>query len=200
MVTWIEEGKFYGKSWATCDTRHEWMLGVTPDVVSKSRSLGLPLSKKEIWDQVTAYESQLVIELTAYDTSGWTRKYHKTNTPNSMVATITHFDMHGKVLEGAQQHIISNHYPTYISLNGKGKYRVTLKSKEAGEGCIIPKGKKTIYFTINQETETEPVYQGGDTTPSESSESPIAAPIFVLVATGVMLMISSFFKKKHKMN
>ncbi len=198
MVTWIEEGKFYGNSPWLCATRHEWRLGVMPDVVSKSRSQGLPLPKKEMWDQVVAYKSQLIIELTAYDTSGWRRKYNRTNTTNSMVATITHFDMHGKVLESPQQYIISNQYPTNISINGKGKYRVVLKSKEAGEGCSIPKGKKTIYFTINKETETEPVYQPQATTPTEIETPPISAPIVVLAATGVMLMISSFFKKKPK--
>ena len=72
MVTWIEEGKFYGKSPWACDTRHDWRLGVTPDLVSKDKVKGLPLSKKEMWEQVVAYESQLVIELEAYDTSGWT--------------------------------------------------------------------------------------------------------------------------------
>jgi len=199
MVTWIEEGKFYGKSWVTCDTRHDWRLGVTPDIVSKDNVKGLPLSKKEMWDQVVAYENQLVIELEAYDTSGWTTtKLRKSGVKNSIVANITHFNMHGKVLESPQQYIISNQYPTNISLNGEGKYRVILEPLEAGEGCVIPKGKKTIYFTITQQTETEPVYQGGDTTPSESSESPIAAPIFVLVAAGVMLIISSFFKNKPK--
>ena len=204
MVTWIEEGEFYGHPKKagpveiTCGTRHEWKLGVSPDVVSKSRSLGLPLPKKEIWDQVKAYESQLMIELKAYDTSGFGQNYQFTSVSNSMVATITHFDSNGKVLEGAQQHTISNQYPTQISLNGKGKYRVVLKSKEAGEGCIIPKGKKTIYFTISKETETEPVYQPQATTPTEIETPPISAPIVVLVATGVMLMISSFFKKKPK--
>ena len=199
MVTWIEEGKFYGKSWATCDTRHDWRVGVTPDIVSKDKAKGLPLSKKEMWDQVIAYENQLVIELEAYDTSGWTTtKLRKSGVKNSIVANITHFNMHGKVLESPQQYIISNQYPTNISLNGEGKYRVILEPLEAGEGCVIPKGKKTIYFTITQQTETEPVYQGGDITPSESSESPIAAPLIVLVATGGMLIISSFFKKKPK--
>ena len=199
MVTWIEEGEFYGKSPWTCDTRHDWRLGVTPDIVSKDKVKGLPLSKKEMWDQVVAYENQLVIELEAYDTSGWTTTtFRKTGVKNSIVASITHFNMHGKVLESPQQYIISNQYPTNISINGKGKYRIVLEPLEAGEACVIPKGKKTIYFTINKETETEPVYQPQSTTPTEIETPPISAPIVVLAATGVMLMISSFFKKKPK--
>jgi len=199
MVTWIEEGKFYGKSHWACDTRHDWRVGVTPNIVSKDKAKGLPLSKKEMWDQVVAYENQLVIELEAYDTSGWTTtKLRKTSVKNSIVASITHFDMHGKVLESPQEYIISNQYPTNISINGEGKYRVVLKSLEAGEACVIPKGKKTIYFTIIKQTETEPVYQPQATTPAEIETPPISAPIVVLAATGVMLMISSFFKKKPK--
>jgi hypothetical protein len=198
MVTWIEEGKFYGKSPWTCDTRHDWRVGVTPDIVSKDKAKGLPLPKKEMWDQVVAYESQLVIELEAYDTSGWTTKFQKTSVTNSMVANITHFNMHGKVLESPQQYIISNQYPTNISLNGKGKYRVVLEPLEAGEGCVIPKGKKTIYFTITQEIETEPVYQPQSTTPTEIETQEVSAPLFIIGATGIMLVISSFFKKKPK--
>ena len=199
MVTWIEEGEFYGKSPWTCDTRHDWRLGVTPDIVSKDKVKGLPLSKKEMWDQVVAYENQLIIELEAYDTSGWTTtKLRKSGVKNSIVANITHFNMQGKVLESLQQYIISNQYPTNISINGEGKYRVILEPLEAGEGCVIPKGKKTIYFTITKQTETEPVYQPQATTPTEIETPPISAPIVVLAATGVMLMISSFFKKKPK--
>ena len=151
-----------------------------------------------MWDQVVAYESQLVIELEAYDTSGWTTKFQKTSVKNSMVANITHFNMHGKVLESPQQYIISNQYPTNISLNGKGKYRVVLEPLEAGEGCVIPKGKKTIYFTITQEIETEPVYQPQSTTPTEIETQEVSAPLFIIGATGIMLVISSFFKKKPK--
>ena len=210
-ITWLGEGELYGKPVVkggcefTCGTKQIWKVGVTPPIKTQG------LTKKEIYKQIKPLQNQIVIQHIAKDSSGGTCTggYHTDMESTHKFQVGYKQTYKGKRTIKDSQYYVVGGTSIFLPIISPGNYSFSFKTNEWGEDCIKPKG--TDYFKMyvyspdeedNADIDLEIMLDDLEDDEEELDNDLDVDNTYyykyglsILAASGVILTISSLYKK-----